>query len=510
VIIAYDLGTTGNKAGLYDAAGGVVASAFAAYETTYRQPGWAEQDPGAWWSSVCATTRELLGKARVHPRDIRCVTFSGQMMGCLPVDRQGRPLRNSIIWADTRANLQARRVADTVGQDEVYAVTGNRVSSSYTLAKMLWVREHQPEVWREARCFLQAKDHIVQRLSGAFATDFSDASLTLMLDLEGWRWADGVLEPLGIDVGLLPPLHRSIDVVGEVTREAADATGLAIGTPVVIGGGDGACAAAGAGVVRPGAAYGYVGSSSWIGVVSERPILDPAQRTFNIVHVVPGLFTPTGTMQAAGASYQWARDQLCERERIAAETSGADGGAYEQMNALAATVSAGCGGLLFLPYLLGERAPRWNPLARGAFVGLGVNHTRAHLVRAVLEGVTYNLRVILDAFVSQGVPIDAVRVIGGGAKGALWRQIMADVYERPVQLLELQDEATSLGAAMAGGVGVGLFHDFETIAPRVVETREPSPATREVYRRAFAAFEKAYVALEPVFPDLADLAAVCG
>jgi xylulokinase len=518
VILAYDLGTTGNKAGLYDAAGHVVATAFAGYDTTYAHPGWAEQDPNAWWASVCDATRALLAAARVDSRAIRCVGFSGQMMGCLPVDRLGRPLRSAIIWADTRATDEADLIARTMGTDEVYAVTGNRVSSSYTLAKMLWVKDRQPAVWRETDRILQAKDHIVQRLTGVFVTDHSDASLTLALDLAGLCWAEPMLERLGIDAELMPRLRRSIDVVGEVTTTAAEATGLAAGTPVVIGGGDGACAAAGAGVLCPGAAYAYIGSSSWIGVASERPILDPARRTFNIAHVVPGLYQPIGTMQAAGASYQWARDQLCERERLdagadVADRAGGLGGAggvgvYERMNVLATTVPPGCDGLLFLPYLLGERAPRWNPLARGAYLGLGVSHERAHLVRAVLEGVAFNLRTILDAFIAQGVGIEAVRVIGGGAKSALWRQIIADVFERPVPLLELQDEATSLGAAMAGGVGIGFYPEFATLAPRVVETREPDRGTREIYRRAHAAFEKAYVALEPLFPDLAAVAAL--
>jgi xylulokinase len=293
-------------------------------------------------------------------------------------------------------------------------------------------------------------------------------------------------------------------VVGGVLPEAATEVGVAVGTPVVAGGGDGSCAAAGAGVLSEGLAYNYVGSSSWIALASRQPVWDPAYRTFTFGHVVPDMFMPTGTMQAAGASYQWARDQLCLPERHDAEALGIS--AYELMNAKASASPPGANGLLFLPYLMGERSPHWNPKARGAFIGLTIRHTREDMVRAVLEGVTLNLRVILDALTAQGVRIEAMRLIGGGARSRFWNQLMADVYGLPVQRMAVLEEATSMGAALTGGVGVGLYPDFSVAERmnRVVEVLEPSPEARLFYEATIPVFEAAYQALAPIFASLAD------
>jgi len=279
---------------------------------------------------------------------------------------------------------------------------------------------------------------------------------------------------------------------------------VAAGTPVVIGGGDGPCAATGAGVVSEGTAYNYIGSSSWIALATKRPIYDPDYQTFTFGHVVPGMFTPTGTMQAAGASYQWTRDQLCPVEKQAADTLRIS--PYELMNDVAETAPVGANGLLFLPYLLGERSPRWNPRARGAFLGLTIRHTRADVIRAVLEGVTINLRVILDAFRAQGAQIEAMRLIGGGARGRFWNRLMANVYGIPVHRLAILEEATSMGAALVGGVGVGLYPDFSMIETmnRIVETFEPDPETQAAYERILPIFEAAYHALVPIYDMMAE------
>jgi len=283
----------------------------------------------------------------------------------------------------------------------------------------------------------------------------------------------------------------------------ADEIGVSAGTPVVMGGGDGACAAAGAGGVGEGCAYNYIGSSSWIALATQKPIYDPRFRTFTFGHVVANMFMPTGTMQAAGASYQWARDQLCPLAAQRGEALGVS--PYELMNAEAEQSQPGSNGLVFLPYLLGERSPRWNPGARGAFVGLTVRHTRADMLRAVLEGVALNLRVILDAFRAQGTNIDAMRLIGGGARGRLWSQIMADVYGVPVHRLTILEEATSMGAALTGGVAVGLYPGFSMIETmnEVAEVMPPNPSARIVYDRIYPIFDAAYEALVPVFDELA-------
>jgi xylulokinase len=504
-VIAHDLGTTGNKATLYDREGKLVDSAFFGYKTEYAQTNWAEQDPEDWWQAVCRSTQILLQKTKVNATDVACVTFSGQMMGCVPLDKEARPLRKAIIWADQRSVEQERWLGERVAPDEIYQITGHRLSASYSINKILWVRDHQPDVYKSTYKFVHAKDAIVTRLTGASVTDPSDASGMNLYHLERGQWSERILEAAELDPQKLPEIHPSTAVVGEVRSAVAAEVGLAAGTPVVVGGGDGACAAAGAGVVREGAAYNYIGSSSWIALATEAPIYDPEQKTFTFGHVVPDMFMPTGTMQAAGASYQWTRDQLGGVQIRAAESLGIS--TYELMNLEAETSPPGAKGLIFLPYLMGERSPRWNPNARGAFVGLTIRHKRADMMRAVLEGVTLNLRIILDAFTAQGASIEAMRIIGGGARGRFWNQLMADVYGMPVQRLAILEEATSMGAALTGGVGVGLYPDFsmgETMN-QIAKVVQPEAADQAVYEAIYPIFEATYRALAPIYEMMAQL-----
>ncbi len=504
-VIAHDLGTTGNKATLYDREGKLVGAEFQAYPTEYAFTGWAEQNPDDWWRAICNSTRRLLSETGIHPDDIACITFSGQMMGAVPLDSRGRPLRNAIIWADQRALEQERWIGQRLDFDKIYQTTGHRLSASYSLAKILWLRDNQPDIYRQTHKFVHAKDAIVARLTGKFVTDPSDASSMNLYDLRGNQWSSAILDAVALPVEKLPEIRPSTDVVGEVQASVADEVGVSAGTPVVIGGGDGACAAAGAGVIKAGSAYNYVGSSSWIALSTPEPIMDPAYRTFTFGHVIPDMFMPTGTMQAAGASYQWTRDQLSLFEKETAERLGIS--PYELINLEIAQVEPGAEGLFFLPYLLGERSPRWNPHARGAFIGLTIRHTRAHMYRAVLEGVTMNLRVILDAFRAQGTDIRSMRLIGGGASGAIWNQIMADIYGMPVQRLAILEEATSMGAALVGGVGAGLYDSFDMIHQMnaVASTVMPAPAAQAAYERMQPIFNRLYDALEPIYDDIAAL-----
>ncbi|MBE3580071.1 MAG: xylulokinase [Thermoanaerobacteraceae bacterium] len=504
-VIAYDLGTTGNKATLYSSMGTLEASTFVGYDTYFPHPNWAEQDPEEWWRAVCIATKDLLEKGGINPSQIACVCFSGQMMGCVPVTRDVKPLGRAIIWADQRAVKQAQRLTDSVGESEVYKITGHRPSAAYSAAKIMWLMDHEKESFSRIYKVLHAKDFVIARLTGQFVTDYSDASGMNLFDIRRLSWSKEILLAAQIPEGILPEPRPSTDIVGSIQKDVAHEVGLLPGTPVVIGGGDGACAAAGAGVVREGSAYNYVGSSSWIGVATGQPLYDREMRTFNWVHVVPGMYSPTGTMQAAGASYQWLRDQLCLAEVQRASVEGKS--PYSVMDEEALNVPAGAGGLLYLPYLMGERSPRWNPKARGALIGLSITHTRAHLIRAVMEGVAYNLKVILDAFLEQGARIESVRLIGGGAKGQVWPRILADVYQIPILKAAHLDEATSLGAAITGGVGVGLFDSFD-IADRLFKATEqlqPNPDNVEKYRDLYKLFNAAYSALENVFSELGTL-----
>ena len=502
-VIAHDLGTTGNKATLYDREGKLISSAFSGYGTEFAHTGWAEQNPEDWWQAVCISTHKLLAQTALSPNDVACIVFSGQMMGCVPLDKAGKPLHNAIIWADQRSVEQERWLGERIAPERVYAITGHRLSASYSLCKMLWLRDHEPDVYKATYKFVHAKDAVVARLTGNFVTDPSDGSSMNLYHMEEGRFSDEIIAAAGVDPAQLPDIQPSTAVVGTLLASVAEEVGAAAGTPVVIGGGDGMCAATGAGVVREGTAYNYIGSSSWIGLATAKPVYDPSFRTFNWAHLIPGMFGPTGTMQAAGGSYQWTRDQLALPEITAAHALGFS--PYELMNLQAIKSPVGANGLLFLPYLLGERSPRWNPKARGAFIGLTVRHSRADMIRAVLEGITLNLRIIQDALTAQGAKIEAMRVIGGGARGRLWNQIMADVYGVPVHRLAILEEATSMGAALAGGIGVGLYPDWSMIESmnRVVEIIDPDPAATARYAEIMPIFEASYQALLPIYDLLA-------
>lgn len=370
---------------------------------------------------------------------------------------------------------------------------------------MLWLRDHKPDIFHATYKFVHAKDAMVARLTGHFVTEPSDGSSMNLYDLEKGQWSERIIEATGLNPDQLPELKRSIDVVGELLPSVADEVGLVAGTPVVIGGGDGACAAVGASVWREGSAYNYIGSSSWIAITSAKPIYDPEQKTFTFGHIVPNMFMPTGTMQAAGASYQWTRDQLCLLEVQAAEQLGIS--SYEIINLNAARSPVGANGLIYLPYLMGERSPRWNPRARGAFIGLTIRHTRSDMIRAVLEGITYNLRIILEAFTKQGAAIESMRVIGGGARGRFWNKLMADIYGVPVHRLAILEEATSMGAAVAGGVGVGLYKDFSISEQmnQIAETVQPDPLAQQKYQTLYPIFEACYQQLVPIYDMLAQV-----
>jgi xylulokinase len=495
-ILAHDVGTTGDKATLFAEDGTLVRSAFAPYATVYPHHGWAEQNPQDWWHAFCLATQCLLHEADVPATAVACVVFSGQMMGAVAVDRFARPLRNAIIWADGRAVLQIEHIAKRIDPARVYALTGHRLSPSYSAAKICWLKDVEPQTYNQTYKFLQAKDFLVAQLTGAFVTDPSDASGTNLYDLERRTWSDELVEAFSIAPEKLPALHGSTEIVGEVRSAIAEETGLQVGTPVVIGGGDGSCAAVGAGVIGEGLAYNYIGSSSWIAVATPKPILDPELRTFTWAHLVPGMFSPCGTMQAAGSSYQWARDQLAQGERVVADNLGCS--VYQLMDQEVLQSPPGARGLLFLPYLLGERSPRWNPAARGAFIGLTMRHRQADLLRAVLEGITFNLRIILEAFMQQGAVVEALRVIGGGARSAVWNQIMADIFGLPVLRMSPLEEATSMGAAVAGGVGIGLWKDFSQVEKmtRIESEIHPTAAHQDLYAELYDLFNASYHSLD--------------
>lgn len=491
MIIAHDLGTTGNKASLHHDDGRLVASVTVPYPAHFAAGGVAEQDPADWWDAVVAATRDLIARTGTAPTDIAGLVVSGQMMGAVLLDAHGEPARPAIIWADTRAGAQQRELEAAIGAERAYGILGHRLNPTYSVEKVMWVRDNEPDTWARVRRVCVAKDFIVLRLTGRLATDRSDASGTNAYDQAAGTWSDEVLQSARLDPALFPEILESTQIAGTLTDAAADALGLPASVRVVMGGGDGPMAAVGSGVVAPeDGPYVCLGTSSWISFAADAPLHDPALRTFTFDNVVPGSFVPTATMQAGGASVQWIAEALSPDP------------AHPETGRLTAEASADVDtdDLYFLPYLLGERSPMWDPEARGAFVGLARHHARAHLVRAVLEGTAFNLLSCIQAFREAGAVIDRIDAVGGGAQSDVYLSVLADVWGVPVRRRTIVEEANSLGAAVTAAVGLGLT-DFSAARALSEVTAEfiPDAARHAVYAERHARFADAYTALAPWF-----------
>lgn len=487
MLVAHDLGTTGNKASLHADDGRLLSAVTVAYPVHFAPGGVAEQDPEHWWGAVVEATRTLLARTGAAPGDVSGVVVSGQMMGAVLLDADHRPVRPAIIWADTRSTRQTAELEQRLAGVDPYRLLGHRLNPTYSVEKVMWVRDNEPDRFARVRHFCVAKDLIVHRLTGRLAIDRSDASATNAYDQANGVWSAAVLAAARLDPALFPEIVESTTVVGTLTGAAAEALGLDAATRVVMGGGDGPIAAVGAGIVAPeDGAYVCLGTSSWISFASAAPVYDPGRRTFTFDHVVPGSYVPTATMQAGGAAVQWAAEVLAAPPAA---------GGLAALVETAADVDAAASGLYFLPYLLGERSPHWDPEAAGAFVGLGRHHGPAHLVRAVLEGVAFNLLTCITAFREAGARIDRVDAIGGGAASDVWLQVFADVWGVPVRRRSVVEEANSLGAAVTGAVALGLVDGFDA-------ARSLSSVTAEfVPDRGRAAL---YAAAHPVFADAYD------
>lgn len=491
MIIAHDLGTTGNKASLHHPDGRLTDAVTVNYPAHFAAGGIAEQDPEDWWGAVVSATRSLMEKSGATAESISGIVISGQMMGAVLLGADDRPVRPAIIWADTRSSAQYHQLLDALGDDAAYNILGHRLNPTYSLEKIMWVRDNEPDVWSRVRRVCVAKDYVALRISGRLATDRSDASGTNAYDQQAGTWSTDLLAAANLPVELFPEILEATDVLGAVTAEAAGALGLREGTPIVMGGGDGPLAAVGAGVVSPeDGAYVSLGTSSWISFVTDVPVLDPSLRTFTFNNVVPGTFIPTATMQAGGASIQWF-SEILNPDPTSKDTAALIDEASSDVDTE---------GLIFLPYLLGERSPLWEPSARGAFIGLARHHTRAHMMRAVMEGVAYNLLTCICAFRDSGHPIDRITAVSGGAQSDTFLQVLADVWGIPVLRRNIVDEANSLGAAVTGAVGLGLA-DFSAARSLSDIAGEfiPNHALTQSHQERYALFNDAVDTLLPWF-----------
>lgn len=457
--LTHDIGTSCDKAALVDLQGRVRCVRSQGYPIHFGPDGQAEQDPLDWWRAFCGNNAALL--AEMGPCRILAVAVSGQMMACLPVDRQGEPLCRAMIWADSRSEAETGEIVERLGAERYYALTGMRASSHHTLSKMRWLMKNEPQTYEKTFRFLAAKDYINFRLTGRFATDREDAAYMHAYDIRRREWSPELLDAAGLDLEKMPEALGAASVLGTVSGERAAEAGLAPGIPVVLCTGDGDAATLGAGVVDLGDAYTSIGTSSWVSSLSGTDRLDPRRRTAKADYF--GAWRDSGTMQAGGFSYGWMKDILGGMEIQEAERTGR--GVYQLLDSAAARVPVGSNGVLFLPYLLGERCPWWDSRLSGAFLGLTGDTRREDMVRAVLEGVALHLGIILDMLreICPGSAPKAMRLIGGGGKSALWRQIFADVYDLPVLETNVAEEAGALGCAVMAGVGLGLYPDIRVI-----------------------------------------------
>ena len=497
-LISHDLGTSSNKASLFSTEGKLIDSYTVPYDVHFFHKNYAQQDPEDWWGAVCKATREIV--KQIDPEEVLAISFSSQMQACIAVDEKGTVLYPAMIWADHRAEAQAEELTRKIGFDQMYEINGHRVSPSYSIEKLMWLREEKPEIYAKTYKMLLAKDYIICRLTGEFVTDYSEASGSDAFDLRHLKWSEEILAATGIDREKMPELHASTDVIGSLTKEAAESLGLTCETKVVCGGGDGPCSALGAGSIKDGQMFLSFGTSAWIAGTSGEVNLDREKTLIGFGHVVPGKYMPCGTMQAAGSSYSYIKEALCAEEVRQAEETGES--VYELLNRLVLQSPPGAKGLIFLPYLLGERSPRWNPDTSGSFLGIRMEHKKCDYVRAVLEGIAMNLSVILEA---QREHMEGKELVltGGGAKGDVLAQILSDVLGVPLHRLDHVETATSIAAAVIAGVGVGVFKDFSVVDQFVKtdKTFYPREEYREVYDRQKKLFELGYQCLLPYYRE---------
>jgi len=483
-LLGIDVSTTGAKALLINEEGGVVASHTTALTLSQPKPLWSEQDPLQWWDGVCASVKAVLAQ---HPNaHITGVGLTGQMHGLVLLDREGKVLRPAILWNDQRTQAQCDAITQTIGFERLIALTGNRALTGFTAPKLLWVRDNEPDVYAQIAHILLPKDYIRYRLTGETASEMSDSAGTSLLDVANRRWSEDVLNALNIPKEWLPTLYEGTEVTGEVTAQASHETGLAINTPLVGGGGDQAAGAVGVGAVSPNIVSLSVGTSGVVFAPLLHYAYEPEGRLHAFCHAVPNMWHFMGVMLSAAGSFQWYRDTLAPHM------------AFDDLTAEAQSVPAGSEGLRFLPYLTGERTPHPDPLARGGFIGLTARHTRAHLTRAVLEGVAFGLK---DGFVllqEAGLPDDVqVRMSSGGAKSPLWRQIIADVLGYPNVRINTT-EGAAFGAALLAGVGAGVYSDAVSACATIQTLDEVTPSQSAAYTEAYAEYRALYPAVKSV------------
>ncbi|MEQ1603239.1 MAG: xylulokinase [Pyrinomonadaceae bacterium] len=495
--LGIDIGTGGSRAVIIDENGKVLESATEEH-VAFASPqiGWAEQDPRDWWRASVAAIRKVLSSVEFGADAIGAVSFSGQMHGSVFLDEKDEVIRPALLWCDQRTEKQCAEITEKIGATRLIELVSNPAITGFTLPKILWLREHEPENWSRVKSILLPKDYVRLCLTGDKASDVADSSGTLLFDVVNRRWSQEMLDAMEIDCDLLPPVFESIEITGKVSTAGAETTGLIAGTPVIAGAGDNAAGAIGMGIVQPGTVSATIGTSGVVFVVTEKPTLDLKGRTHTLCHAIPNRWHMTGVTLGAGLSLKWFRDNF---------GGGAD---FRALGEEAAKIPAGSDGAIWLPYLMGERTPHLDPHARAAFIGLTASHTRGHLVRAVMEGVAFSLRDAFEIFKSLGADINAIRLGGGGSHSPVWRQIQADVYGQSVHTI-LADEGAAFGAAILAGVGVGAWNSVDQACEMTITVNEKIDVNVES-AKALDQNYQIYKGLYPALKALSEPPAVSG
>jgi xylulokinase len=493
-VIGIDVGTGGTRAVLVNEKGEVTASATHEH-AAFASPrnGWAEQDPHDWWNACKQALAKLFKENAVSKTEIAAIGLTGQMHGAVLLDENDEVLRPALIWCDQRTQEECDVLNETVGTERIVELTSNPALTNFTLTKLMWVRTHEPEIWNRFRSFLLPKDYVRLQMTGVRATDVSDASGTLLLDVAHRCWSQEMLKVTHLDASCLPQLFESPQITGRITARAALETGLAEGTPVVAGAGDQAAGAIGMGIVKAGDVSVTIGTSGVVFAATDQPFLDPHGRLHTFCHAIPDRWHVMGVTQAAGLSFRWFRDTF-------GALAGSTGDPYDSLTQEAASIPAGADGVLWAPYLMGERTPHLDSEVRGALIGLAASHGRGHVIRAILEGVAFSLKDSLTIFAQIGVPVNDIRLGGGGALSPLWRQIQADVYAKPVSKL-VAEQGGAHGAAVLAGVGAGLWPSVDDACARFVKIAlvvEPEKQSSEKLQQQYRLYQAIYPALKQI------------
>ncbi|MBN2324718.1 MAG: FGGY-family carbohydrate kinase [Spirochaetes bacterium] len=492
IIIAHDVGTGGNKAVCTDLKGKVLFSHYIPYQLIHPKPGWVEQNPEELWNAVSKSTRNVLMNIDLSFHQIIGVCLSGQMLNIIPLNEKGQPLSNMISWLDTRSISQADRIIEDLGDQLFIREVANLPTGKDIIPKMLWIREKWPQIWKKTYKLCDCKEYILFRMTGKFAVDWNDASLYFLFDPRKRDWSKTLCEKLEIPLSMLPEAHSCIKVIGEVTPEASKQTGIPSGTPVVIGAGDAGMAQVGAGAVRNGKVNLMAGTSLLLAVSIDRFINDNKKPFLGMCHVDPKSWIIGGAMETGGGSLMWFRDTLCDDITVEAKRKGVS--AYQLMSEIAVEIPPGSDNLIFTPWLAGERSPVLNHYLRGAFIGLTLGHSKAHMVRAIMEGVSYHLRWIRDRMQNIGIQIDSMHAMGGSGTSDMWMQIMSDVLGIEIRIVKNAQEAGAVGAALTTAVGLGVYPSLEIADDLVRFSKTFYPKSGKA-KKIYDAFYKEYIAL---------------